>query len=191
MQGFTDRKLEIVKTASLLFNKLGYKNVTMRVLAEEMGIKAASLYNHIASKQEILSTVIISMAEQFTDSMASVMDNDLTPVEKIKSIIIHHIEITLNDPHGTASLQNDWMYLEGDNMVHFKRMRKQYENNFKLIIENGIEVGAIKNVNSETMLFSILTTLRSLYIWFPRQEQMDKEKLKVDMIRVLLDGIRT
>jgi len=86
----------------------------MRVLAEEMGIKAASLYNHIASKQEILSTVIISMAEQFTDSMASVMDNDLTPVEKIKSIIIHHIEITLNDPHGTASLQNDWMYLEGD-----------------------------------------------------------------------------
>ena len=70
-------------------------------------------------------------------------------------------------------------------------MRKQYENNFKLIIENGIEVGAIKNVNSETMLFSILTTLRSLYIWFPRQEQMDKEKLKVDMIRVLLDGIRT
>ena len=191
MQGFTDRKLEIVKTASLLFNKLGYKNVTMRVLAEEMDIKAASLYNHIASKQEILSTVIISMAEQFTDSMASVMDNDLTPVEKIKSIIIHHIEITLNDPHGTASLQNDWMYLEGDNMVHFKRMRKQYENNFKLIIENGIEVGAIKNVNSETMLFSILTTLRSLYIWFPRQEQMDKEKLKVDMIRVLLDGIRT
>ena len=191
MQGFTDRKLEIVKTASLLFNKLRYKNVTMRVLAEEMVIKAASLYNHIASKQEILSTVIISMAEQFTDSMASVMDNDLTPVEKIKSIIIHHIEITLNDPHGTASLQNDWMYLEGDNMVHFKRMRKQYENNFKLIIENGIEVGAIKNVNSETMLFSILTTLRSLYIWFPRQEQMDKEKLKVDMIRVLLDGIRT
>ena len=59
MQGFTDRKLEIVKTASLLFNKLGYKNVTMRVLAEEMGIKAASLYNHISSKQEILSTVII------------------------------------------------------------------------------------------------------------------------------------
>ena len=191
MQGFTDRKLEIVKTASLLFNKLGYKNVTMRVLAEEMDIKAASLYNHIASKQEILSTVIISMAEQFTDSMASVMDNDLTPVEKIKSIIIHHIEITLNDPHGTASLQNDWMYLESDNLVHFKKMRKQYENNFKLIIENGIEVGAIKNVNSETMLFSILTTLRSLYIWFPRQEQMDKEKLKVDMIRVLLDGIRT
>ena len=191
MQGFTDRKLEIVKTASLLFNKLGYKNVTMRVLAEEMGIKAASLYNHIASKQEILSTVIISMAEQFTDSMASVMDNDLTPVEKIKSIIIHHIEITLNDPHGTASLQNDWMYLESDNLVHFKKMRKQYENNFKLIIENGIEVGAIKNVNSETMLFSILTTLRSLYIWFPRQEHMDKEKLKVNMIRILLDGIRT
>lgn len=191
MQEFTDRKLEIVKTASLLFNKKGYKNVTMRVLAEEIGIKAASLYNHISSKQEILATVIISMAEQFTASIASVMADDSTPVEKIKSIIIHHIEITLNDPHGTASLQNDWIYLESDNLVYFKKMRKEYENNFKLIIENGIANGSIKKVNSETMLFSILTTLRSLYIWFSRQEKMDKEKLKADMISVLLDGIRT
>jgi len=32
---------------------MGYKNVTMRVLAAEIGIKASSLYNHIQSKQEI------------------------------------------------------------------------------------------------------------------------------------------
>jgi len=189
MQDFTDRKLQIVKTASALFNTLGYKNVTMRVLAEEIGIKAASLYNHISSKQEILSAVIISLAEQFTNSMESVMTYDLTPVEKIKRIIIHHIEITLNDPNGTASLQSDWIYLEGENLIYYKKLRKQYEENFKKIIEDGIRSGEIKDVNSETMLFSILTTLRSLYIWFSRQEQMDKEKLKIDMISVLLDGI--
>lgn len=190
MQEFTNRKLEIIKTASSLFNTMGYKNVTMRVLAEEIGIKAASLYNHISSKQEILSAVIISLAEQFTSSMESVMVDDLTTVEKIKSIIIHHIEITLNDPHGTASLENDWIYLEGDNLIYFKKMRKQYEENFRQIIKRGIANGEVKEIDSETMLFSILTTLRSLYIWYSRQKEMDTDKLKADVITVLLDGIR-
>lgn len=190
MQEFSDRKEEIIQTASTLFNTMGYKNVTMRVLADEIGIKAASLYNHIASKQEILSAILISLAEQFTSSMESIISKDLTPLEKIKSIIVHHIEITLNDPNATAASQNDWIYLEGDDLVYFKQMRKSYEQNFKTIIEVGIACGEIKEVNSETMLFSILTTLRSLYIWFSRQEQMNKEKLKKDMINVLLDGIR-
>ncbi|WP_158975385.1 TetR/AcrR family transcriptional regulator [Cellulophaga sp. L1A9] len=191
MKEFKGRKLEIVKTASSLFNTMGYKNVTMRVLAEEIGIKAASLYNHISSKQEILSAIIISLAEQFTNSMDTVMADDSTPVEKIKSIIIHHIEITLNNPDGTASLQNDWMYLEGDDLIYFKKMRKQYEENFRQIIKSGIASGEIRKIDSETMLFSILTTLRSLYIWYSRQKEMDKDKLKADMISVLLDGIRT
>ena len=190
MQEFTERKLEIIETASALFNKIGYKNVTMRVLAEEIGIKAASLYNHISSKQEILSAVIISLAEQFTNSMAAVMAEDLTPIEKIKKIIILHIEITLNNPDGRASLENDWIYLEGETLNYFKKMRKEYEESFRQIIKNGIADGGLKNIDSETMLFTTLTMLRSLYIWYPRQKQMDKDELKANMISVLLDGIR-
>ena len=53
MKGIT-RKEEIVKTAAKLFKEKGYSAVTMRDLATAMGIKAASLYNHINSKQEIL-----------------------------------------------------------------------------------------------------------------------------------------
>ena len=41
------RKEEIIKTAAKLFKEKGYSAVTMRDLASEMGIKAASLYNHI------------------------------------------------------------------------------------------------------------------------------------------------
>ena len=46
-----DRRTEIIETACMLFNKIGYNNVTMRVLASEIGVKGASLYNHISSKQ--------------------------------------------------------------------------------------------------------------------------------------------
>lgn len=53
------RKQEIINAAAVLFKDKGYSAVTMRDLASAMGIKAASLYNHIQSKQEILSDIII------------------------------------------------------------------------------------------------------------------------------------
>ena len=62
----TDRKTEIITVAAQLFKEKGYSAVTMRDIAQAMNIKAASLYNHIKSKQEIAAapapetTILIS-----------------------------------------------------------------------------------------------------------------------------------
>jgi len=53
------RKKEIIKTATMLFKEKGYSAVTMRDIAKALGIKAASLYNHINSKQHILRDIIM------------------------------------------------------------------------------------------------------------------------------------
>ena len=51
------RKEEIVNTAAKLFKEKGFSAVTMRDIAKSMGIRAASLYNHISSKQELLQDI--------------------------------------------------------------------------------------------------------------------------------------
>ena len=48
----SERKQEILTAAAQLFKAKGYSAVTMRDLAQALDIKAASLYNHIKSKQE-------------------------------------------------------------------------------------------------------------------------------------------
>ena len=58
----TDRKTEIRNVSATLFKEKGYSAVTMRDIAQAMDIKAASLYNHIKSKQEILVLIIIEIA---------------------------------------------------------------------------------------------------------------------------------
>ena len=49
------RKEEIIVTAAKLFKEKGFSAVTMRDIAKSVGIKAASLYNHINSKEELLT----------------------------------------------------------------------------------------------------------------------------------------
>jgi AcrR family transcriptional regulator len=185
----TQRKEEIIATASSLFRKKGYNAVSMRLLAQEVGIKAASLYNHIDSKQEILAHIILGVAQRFTDGMEVVKVLEADPLKKIREVILLHIEITLGDPEGMESLQNKWMHLEGESMVGSKASRNAYEENLRNIISEGIVSGHIRNVNPELLIYSILSTLRYLYIWYPRQKNIDPEKLKEEMIEVILQGV--
>ena len=84
---YETRKDEIIQTSAILFQKKGYSAVTMRDIAKAMGIKAASLYNHIKSKQEILSEIIISLAEQFTKQMKVIKNSNDSSIDKLKQIV--------------------------------------------------------------------------------------------------------
>ena len=60
------RREVIVKAAATLFHEKGYKAASMRDLAERVGVEAASLYNHIRSKTELLHDICFNVANIFT-----------------------------------------------------------------------------------------------------------------------------
>ncbi len=185
----TDRKTEIINVAAKLFKEKGYSAVTMRDIAQAMDIKAASLYNHIKSKQEILVLIIIEIAEEFTKIMNEVLISNESAISKIERIIQLHIDITLRNPDALACLNNDWMHLTNSELLHFVKMREEYENNFKTIVKQGIANGEIKNYNLDVIIFSILSTLRTLYIWYNKTNKLSSKALTDNMIKVLLNGI--
>ena len=182
------RKEEIIRIAAKLFKEKGYSAVTMRDLAKAMGIKAASLYNHINSKQDILNTIIISLAEEFTAGMKKVQSSDKNCIGKLKQIIELHVKISSQNIYGMASLNNDWMHLE-EQLDYYQKLRIDYEDDFRAILKEGIHTGEIVNANPEVMMFSILTTLRSLYIWIPKKEDLNLEELSSTLNKILIEGI--
>lgn len=185
----SDRKTEIITISAQLFKEKGYSAVTMRDIAQAMDIKAASLYNHIKSKQEILVLIIIEIAEEFTSVMNEIVNSNETAIQKLEKIIQLHIDITLRNPDELASLNNDWMHLENQSLPYFVKMREEYEENFRTIVKKGIQNGEIKNLNLEVIIFSMLSTLRTLYIWYGKKKTPNAAILKSNMTKVLLNGI--
>ncbi|WP_432412741.1 TetR/AcrR family transcriptional regulator [Rasiella sp. SM2506] len=183
------RKQEIIQIAASLFKEKGYSAVSMRDIAQAMDMKAASLYNHISGKQEILATLIIEVAEQFTAEMNRITSETISPLQKIKKVIEIHIDITVTYSENIATLNNDWMHLEGEDLRRVVKMREAYEENFRSIIKQGISEGDIKPQHPEVILFSILSTLRTLYLWNEKRGKMDVNILKKDMVAVLINGI--
>ncbi|QAA81698.1 TetR/AcrR family transcriptional regulator [Aequorivita sp. H23M31] len=191
MKSFT-RKEEIIKVAAALFREKGYNAVTMRDIAAAMDIKAASLYNHINGKQEILENVIMQVANEFTEAVESVFikrKEDGCVIDDLRTIIRKHIDITLKYSHALPSLTQDWMHLKEPVKAKFLMMRENYENRFRELIRIGMWQGEIKRIHPEVVLFSILSTLQTLYLWQEKRGRLEENVLKNDMTDVLIQGI--
>lgn len=59
-------KEKITKEALALFAKQGYKGTSVKNIADAVGIKDASLYNHFKSKQEIFDSIVELISEHIS-----------------------------------------------------------------------------------------------------------------------------
>jgi AcrR family transcriptional regulator len=182
------RKQEICITAARLFKSKGYAAVTMRDLASAVGVKAASLYNHISSKEEILNEVILTIAQSFTNGIEEIRNSDNEVSEKLKAVIAQHVNLTADHPYGMASLNNDWMHL-GEGKENYLNLRSEYEHHFREIIKQGKDEKVLKNLDEEVILFSTLGTLRNLHLWIPKKAVLNRVKLIDSLSLALLQGV--
>ncbi len=173
-----------------MFREKGYASTSMRDLAKSVGMEAASLYNHIKSKQEILAELLLDVAQSFMDGMEEIESSPKSPLSKIEDLIKLHIHIAVDKTDASSLLTQEWRHLEGDALTEFNNKRKDYEIRFREIISRGIENGEIKKVDPEIALFSILSTLRWFYAWYSRKEEMDIEILEQQFCELLIGGLK-
>lgn len=183
-------KKEVIKQhAARLFRLKGYKATSMRDIAQEVGMEAASLYNHISNKQEILAELMMHIAELFTDGMENIQKSSLSPREKMERLIALHIRYTVEKPDAVAIITSEWVHLEEPNHKKYLLLRSAYEQNIQSIIEKGMKEKQFAKVDSKIAAFSILSTLRWLYSWYHQQDHTNPVELEQKMIQCLVDGI--
>ena len=185
-----NRKEQITETAAKLFRKNGYIGTTMRDLAAELGIEAASIYHHVKSKEELLETICFDMANKFILNAKEVNDIYFNAEEKLRLAIKLHIEtITLNQNKSAVFLQ-EWRNLSEPNLSKFKMLRDQYENQFTTIIIDGENEDIFDFVDKKFAVLSILSTINFVNEWYNPQGKMNAAKIAEKLSNFILGGLR-
>ena len=58
----------VIDTACQLFAERGYRGASMKDIAEILGVRAPSLYNHVLSKQDILFAIMDKAMDRALDA---------------------------------------------------------------------------------------------------------------------------
>lgn len=167
----------------------GYAVASMRDIASEMGMEAASLYNHIESKEEILHNICFELAEKLNNAILEVNDIYFNAEEKLRMAVKFHVEVLCEDLDAAYVFVHDWKFLKGNALEEFKKERDRYEAGIKTIIENGEEEGLFDETNKEFATLTILSSLNWIVEWYKEDGRLSPVEIATKLSDFILTGL--
>jgi AcrR family transcriptional regulator len=177
------RKDQIETAATALFKERGFAATSMRDLANEVGIEAASIYSHVRSKEELLQSICFKMAQDFFEVLENQQSRELSFAQRLREIIGAHVVITTRNVAASVVFQQEWRHLSEPYLTHFLALREQYEQRIRDIIRHGAESGEFVATDAKFVTRTLLSSLN----WIPQWYQLDGELAPADIARNIAD----
>lgn len=184
------RKDVIVKAAAMLFREKGYKAASMRDLAEKVGVEAASLYNHIRSKTELLHDICFNVANLYWEHMSEVESADISAIKKIETLLRFHIKQMIDNFEEMYVGDREWRHLTDPYLSNYRNQRRTYRKRFAAIIEKGIQQNEIKKIDAPTAVLIMLHAVSGIESWHRSKEKISGEALEENMVTIMIEGLR-
>jgi AcrR family transcriptional regulator len=152
-------KQEIILVSTILFSQKGYHHVSIRDIAQVIGVKTSSIYNHFKSKEEIWEKVVLHSMKLFLLYMRAV-DKELINRDKIKDML----ETVLFEPkkmdnvftcHAFGVIQRNRIYNKFAGKI-FRLMRKRSVNTLTRHFERCTDINPEININLVATMILVL-----------------------------------
>lgn len=99
MQQFTDRQIEIMEAATNRISKFGIQNLTIKTLAEDIGLSEPALYRHFKSKNEILFSLLEYFKTEMKNRIQSIpLKATDTEADKLRAIFNSQLQTFVSKP---------------------------------------------------------------------------------------------
>ena len=184
------RKDVIVRKAATLFREKGYKAASMRDLAEAVGVEAASLYNHIKSKSELLHELVFSVANKFVLKMDEIESENISSLEKMEKLLRFHITEMINNYEEVYVSDREWKHLSDPYLSNYQNQRRVYRKRIAAIIEEGIRNKEIKTIDAPTVVLIFLHAVSGIESWHRSTKKITANELEQNMVTILIDGLK-
>ncbi|HYG16143.1 MAG TPA: TetR/AcrR family transcriptional regulator [Bacteroidia bacterium] len=185
----TARREQIMQTSAQLFSERGYMATSMRDIADKMGIEAASLYNHISGKEDILQEICFGLANLFLQAVDEVNDIYFDAEQKLRMAIQNHVEILTANLTKSKVFLHEWRYLGGDKKSEFIRLRDLYEEEFTVILQNGEDENLFNVVDKKFAVLNILSSVNWITEWYRPDGRMSPQEIAQKLGDFILTGL--
>ena len=184
------RKDIILQKAAILFKEKGFKAASMRELAEVVGVEAASLYNHIKSKNELLHEICFSVANKYNEKLEQIESMDASALKKIEELLRFHIISMVQNFDEVFVSDREWKYLTDPYLSNFQTQRRTYRKRFAALIEDGIKKKEIKKIDATTAVLIMLHAISGIESWHRSKQKISGAELEENMITILVGGLK-
>ncbi len=139
-----DTRRVILQAAYLLFAEKGYRQATMRALAERAGVGLGTIFKHFPDKPSIL-------AAAFQEDLKAIIEKafNTLPPEGLKEQLLHLTENIYQfysaSPAFSRDLIKEVLFLEGEQGEVLRRQVLSFLDEISMLIESAVKRGELES----------------------------------------------
>jgi AcrR family transcriptional regulator len=168
----------ILEASAKLFAAQGYAAVSMRQISAEVGIGQGALYNHFASKQDLLVQILLEHMQGLLAAWQTCDPGLASPRERLKAFVFFHI-----DHHRSRARDVFLSYMELRSLEPATRgpilaARKAYEAVLIDTLEAGRLAGDFQIEDAKLTAMALLGMLAGLTNWYQEGGRLGFEHIQ-------------
>ena len=142
---FTDKQIQILEVAELLFAEKGFDGTSIRNIAKEAKINIAMVSYYFGSKERLLESLIFYRTSDLKNQLENLLHEDIEPIEKINKLIELYIN-RINSNRGIYRILHfEFTAKKRDqNLLAFSELKKGNLKSLEAIIQEGQNKGVFR-----------------------------------------------
>jgi len=183
------RRDQILQAAAHIFRQKGFHASSMQAIASAVDLQKATLYHHIASKQEILLALLDLALDLLIADLEPIVASSASPAGKLRQAMAAYLRRMADDADLAAVLLLEYRSLEAPLLAKHVERRDRFEALWRSIIDEGIQTGAFRPVDPAMAGFALLGVQNWMITWYRPNGRLAPEELAGLFCDLFLDGL--
>jgi AcrR family transcriptional regulator len=187
------RRDELLVIAAELFASKGFRNTTVRDIADAAGILSGSLYHHFDSKESMVDEILRSFQDELFGRYDEILASDVDPRTKLEQAV--RVSFDAIDRHHSevAIFQNDAAYLGTlEGFGYLDERHAQSREVWMTLLREGTAAGVLReDLDIDLVYRFIRDTVWVAVNWYRPGGSLSAATVADQYVTILLDGIAT
>lgn len=184
-----EKRAMIIEGCASLFDKVGYHNTSMQMLADEVGLGKPTLYHYFPSKTAILYAIHDSHITGLLTRLESRKGEDCADI--LRWACVDALKEIEEHPGYVRAFMDNYQELEGEMKERIRTARRAYFNFIKDVIVSGAESGEFRKTDPVLSTYAFVGICNWAYKWYPAMAaKRSPEEVAAELCDPFLNGLK-
>lgn len=180
----------ILRVSTELFNKRGFFATSMQDISDEVGIRKASLYYYVESKEQLLFEILKDLHHGGVALAEGVNFGTSDPLGELRSFLVQLAIYTGKHADRLAIYARDFDYLSREQQAAILTERRIYYDTCIRLISMAMAQGQVAStIDAATIGQVIMRGIVSIAQWYKIDGPLPIEQLAVQSAGVMVQGL--
>jgi TetR/AcrR family transcriptional regulator, cholesterol catabolism regulator len=189
----SDRRAELLTLAAGLFADRGYKNTTVRDIADAAGILSGSLYHHFDSKETMADEILSTFLTELFGRYREIAEHESDPRKAFEALVEESFRAIDRHHAAIAIYQNEGKQLgQLPRFAYLRDSNREFKDIWLGTLEKGIETGAFRADLDATLAYRFVRdTVWVAVRWYQPGGKLTAEAISAQYLAMILEGFET